>query len=58
MEVYRANQPVVSLSNPTEISAAEIMPGFVLSLAVILTEYEFDSRLIADAGTECDINRY
>jgi Uma2 family endonuclease len=37
VEVYRANQPVESLSNPTEISAEEIMPGFVLSLAGILT---------------------
>lgn len=37
VEVYRANQPVESLSNPTEISAEDIMPGFVLSLAGILT---------------------
>lgn len=37
VEVYRANQPVIFLSNPTEISAVEIMPGFVLSLAGILT---------------------
>jgi Uma2 family endonuclease len=37
VEVYRANQPVESLSNPTEIAAQDIMPGFVLSLAGILT---------------------
>ena len=37
VEVYRANQPVASLSNPTEISGEEIMPGLVLSLAGILT---------------------
>lgn len=37
VEVYRANQPVESLSNPTEIAAENIMPGFVLSLAGILT---------------------
>jgi Uma2 family endonuclease len=37
VEVYRANQPVEILSNPTEISAEDIMPGFVLSLAGILT---------------------
>jgi Uma2 family endonuclease len=30
VEVYRANQPVSCLSNPPEISAQEIMPGFVL----------------------------
>ena len=37
VEVYRVNQPVEILSNPTEISAEHIMPGFVLSLAGILT---------------------
>lgn len=37
VEVYRANQPVESLSNPTEISAEEIMPGFVLSLTGVLS---------------------
>lgn len=37
VEVYRANQQVESLSNPTDISAEEIMPGFMLSLAGILT---------------------
>jgi len=37
VEVYRSHQPVESLSNPTEISAEDIMPGFVLSLAGILT---------------------
>jgi Uma2 family endonuclease len=37
VEVYRANQPVESFSNPMKISAEEIMPGFVLSLAGILS---------------------
>ena len=36
VEVYRGKQPVASLSNPTEISGEEIMPGFVLNLAGIL----------------------
>ncbi|NEP12360.1 MAG: Uma2 family endonuclease [Symploca sp. SIO2C1] len=37
VEIYRANQPVESVSNATEISAEEIMPGLLLSLAGILT---------------------
>jgi len=37
VEIYRANQLVESLSNPTEISGEELMPGLVLSLAGILT---------------------
>lgn len=37
VEVYRLNQPIEYLTHPGEISAEEIMPGFVLSLTRILT---------------------
>ncbi|MGI0494020.1 Uma2 family endonuclease [Alkalinema pantanalense CENA528] len=37
VEIYRANQPIEVLSRPTELSATELMPEFVLNLAGILT---------------------
>jgi Uma2 family endonuclease len=36
VEVYRANHTIQVLTKPTELSAMEIMPGFVLKLAGIL----------------------
>lgn len=37
IEVYQADRTMELLSNPREISADRIMPGFVLKLAGILT---------------------
>jgi Uma2 family endonuclease len=37
VEIYSAVAPLVSLNNPASLSAAAVMPGFVLNLAGILT---------------------
>lgn len=37
VEIYRADQPIDVLNQPTELSATELMPGFVLNLAGVLT---------------------
>ncbi|MBD2327474.1 Uma2 family endonuclease [Alkalinema sp. FACHB-956] len=36
VEIYQANSPIAVLSQPTELSAPDLMPGFVLNLMGIL----------------------
>ena len=38
VEIYRPNQPVQVLNNPTTLSGESVLPGFVLDLAEILTD--------------------
>jgi Uma2 family endonuclease len=35
VEIYRPNQPVQTLTNPTQLSATDILPGFTLTMATL-----------------------
>lgn len=35
VEIYRANQPLFVLNNPTSLSGEDVLPGFVLDLQVV-----------------------
>lgn len=35
VEIYRPNQPVQTLTNPTQLSATDILPGFTLTMATV-----------------------
>lgn len=37
VEIYRANQPVEVLNNPTNLSGEDVLPGFVLDLQVVFS---------------------
>ncbi|MEA5571939.1 Uma2 family endonuclease [Calothrix sp. UHCC 0171] len=37
VEIYRPNQPVEVLDNPTSLSGEEVLPGFVLDLQVVFS---------------------
>ncbi len=37
VEIYRANQPVEVLDNPTNLSGEDVLPGFVLDLQVVFS---------------------
>ncbi len=37
VEIYRANQPVELLDNPTSLSGDDVLPGFVLDLQVVFS---------------------
>jgi Uma2 family endonuclease len=37
VEIYRANQPIEVLDNPTSLSGEDVLPGFILNLEVVFS---------------------